>query len=72
MTDDNERLTGPEEEDFVASVLRRTSGAAACRRAEELLCGYADGELEEDDRALVEVGLADLAASLRLVNQTER
>jgi len=46
------------EDDFVASVLRRTTGDGACRRAETLLCAYVDGELPGDDRELVDGHLA--------------
>jgi hypothetical protein len=49
------------EDDFVASVLRRTTGETVCRRAETLLCAYVDGELPGDDRELVEGHLAHCA-----------
>jgi anti-sigma factor RsiW len=71
MNDDDIRLTPDEEENFVASVLRRTSGAA-CQRAEEWLCDYVDGSLGRDDQALVEghlehcMGCARLAEALRV------
>jgi hypothetical protein len=82
MNDDNARLTPEEEEDFVASVLRRTSGGA-CVRAEELLCADISEEtfadineegvgrssrfaLDVQDRALLEAHLEHCPACASL------
>jgi hypothetical protein len=60
------------EDDFVASVLRRTTGEGACRRAETLLCAYVDAELTGDDRELLEGHLAHCEACRALAGALAR
>lgn len=56
--------------DLAGSILQRTSGSA-CGRAREILCGHADGELDDLDRELLELhaegcgDCASLAVALR-------
>ena len=49
--------TEPPPEGLLGAVLTATSGSP-CRRAEQLLCGWLDGELERTDRELMAAHLA--------------